>query len=498
MITLIRKNQKGLMIFITVLIVIAFGWLYNDTNLEKVGTDRVATIYGRTITMTDVDRSRRMMQLSGALQQFDYLQALVGNVVTDEQALEAFTLNQVIVKKEADELGIHPSDEEVASTLRSLPTFQSEGRFDVARYSQFLEEMLAPNGFTQAQLEEAVRNSLRFQKIRELVGSAAGLSQQEARELFDRGRRKMKVSVVRLDSAAVPGTVEVTDEEIKARYDADPESYKSDEKRSVRFVKLTLPEEAQKLEGRERVSSMQALSNRAGEFTQAMLEDGADFEKTAAKFGLEVQTTGEFTRSGTDPAFEAVPALVPAAFSLSEEDPNSDAITFKDGFYILQLHQVVPSRALTFEEARERIAANLREEKMRVQMLAHSEAVRKQIADAMQSGVAFSEAAERAGVKAETIAPFSLAEPDFQVQDLREIAMTAMELKPGETSSFTPTGSGGILVYLEGYEPVPDEMFASEKSTITSSLLENRRNTLFREWLRERRDAARIRLVQQS
>jgi peptidyl-prolyl cis-trans isomerase D len=498
MITLIRKNQKGLMIFITILIVIAFVWLYNDTNLDKVGTDRVATIYGKTLTLSDVDRSRRMMQLNGALQQFDYLQALIGNVVTDEQALEAFALNQVILKKEADDLGIHPSDDDVATAMRNLSAFQNEGRFDVARYSQFLEQMLAPNGFTEAQLEEAIRNELRFQKIRDLVGSATGISEQETRELFDRGRRKMAVSVVRISRESVPGEVTVTDEEIKARYDAAPESYQSEEKRVVRFVKMELPEEARKLEGRERVAGMQALSDRAGEFTQAMLEEGADFEQTAGRFDLEVQTTGEFSRTGTDPAFEAVPALVPAAFSLTEQDPNSDAITFKDGFYILQLDRVIPSQPLSFEEAREGIATTLREEQSRVQLLAHAEALRQQISEAMKGGTGFAEAAKTAGVEAEIIPPFSLAEPDFQIADLREIAMSAMELKPGEISSFTPTASGGLLVFLERYEPVPDDVFATEKSMITESLLENRRNVLFREWLRERRDAARIRLLNQS
>ena len=48
MITILRKNQRVLMLFIAVLTIIAFIWLYNPATRRSLGSDTVATIYGRT------------------------------------------------------------------------------------------------------------------------------------------------------------------------------------------------------------------------------------------------------------------------------------------------------------------------------------------------------------------------------------------------------------------------------------------------------------------
>src|SRR5207245_11392017 len=92
------------------------------------------------------------------------------------------------------------------------------------------------------------------------------------------------------------------------------------------------------------------LSDRANDFTQALLEKDADFTKVAERFQLPVRATGEFSGAAPDPQLNVDPKLSPAALHLSKEEPNSDPIQVADGFYILHLVGIVEARPLTIEE----------------------------------------------------------------------------------------------------------------------------------------------------
>ena len=89
--------------------------------------------------------------------------------------------------------------------------------------------------------------------------------------------------------------VKISDEDVQKYYDAHKAELKTDEKRKVEFVQLTLTEEEKKLSGKERIEALQKLADRATDFTQALLEKGADFKQAAAKSQLPVHETGEFT-----------------------------------------------------------------------------------------------------------------------------------------------------------------------------------------------------------
>ena len=185
---------------------------------------------------------------------------------------------------------------------------------------------------------------------------AAGItvSKGELDENFQRGYDKFYVSVIRFRSADLDKGITVNDEDVQKYYDAHKVELKTEEKRKVQFVQLGLTEEQKKLTGKERIEPLQKLSDRATDFTQALLE-GADFQQVAGKFQLPVRETGEFTAAAPDPQLKADPQLGAAAFKLSAQEPNSDPIQVADGFYILHLTGITEARALTVEEAKPKI-----------------------------------------------------------------------------------------------------------------------------------------------
>src|SRR5207245_3677747 len=154
-----------------------------------------------------------------------------------------------------------------------------------------------------------------IKEIRRLLAAGITVPKGELDENFQRGYDKFYVTVIRFRSADFNNGITVNDEDVQKYYDAHKAELKTDEKRKVQFVQLGLTEEQKKSTGKERIDVLQKLSDRATDFTQALLE-GADFQQVAGKFQLTVRELGEFTAAAPDPQLKADPQLGAAAFKL--------------------------------------------------------------------------------------------------------------------------------------------------------------------------------------
>src|SRR6187402_112687 len=102
MVNIIRRFQQPLMIAITVIVIIAFAWLYNDTRFaERGGSDKVATIYGKSVSFAQAQRASRKYDVSQQLGLRDFDQALAGG--SDRESGNNFVWNTLVLKHEAKE-----------------------------------------------------------------------------------------------------------------------------------------------------------------------------------------------------------------------------------------------------------------------------------------------------------------------------------------------------------------------------------------------------------
>ena len=144
MFTTIRKHQRWLMTLIAAMTIIAFAWLYNTTDLDRVGSNIVAKIYGRDVMQVDIERVVRNYQLALALGQFELVRDLAGQAQTEDEAANNFIWNLMVLQHEAARLGVEPGTQAVVEKIKTLPVFQTEGQFDPVKYSTFMQEQLAP------------------------------------------------------------------------------------------------------------------------------------------------------------------------------------------------------------------------------------------------------------------------------------------------------------------------------------------------------------------
>src|SRR5437867_1615252 len=410
-----------------------------------------------------------------------------------------FAVNLIVLRHEADRLGLRPRAPETADVVRKLPAFQGESGFDMSKFSDFVRAALGPMGLGEEHIEQLVRDELCLNEITRLLAAGITISKGELDENFQRGYDKFYVTVIRFRSADFNNGITVNDEDVQKYYDAHKAELKTDEKRKVQFVQLGLSEEQKKLTGKERIEVLQKLSDRATEFTQALLDKG-DFKQAAGKFQLPVHETGEFTAAAPDPQLKTNPQLGAAAFKLTVQEPNSDPIQVADGFYLLHLTGISDARPLKFEEAKPKIVEAIKKSRSRELLSTKGAEVVNQLREATKSGQLLEAAIQKAGAKPEKLPPISQIEEEKRKRDSKESKNESSDraamkeavvfLNPGEISDFSPSGDSGFIAILEKREPSADANAGEKKAAFERKLLDNKQRIVFYEWLRDRQQAA--------
>lgn len=497
---LLRRHKDWLMIVIAILAIPFVFYFVQRPDYGAMRSDRFARIYDRNVSRLEAEQLSRLLNLAQILGMSDFLQTLISGARTRDDVV----VKLLVLRHEADRLGLRPSGAEIADVVRKLPAFQGESGFDMNKFTDFVRNGLPPMGLAEEHIEQVVRDEICLNEIKKLLAAGITISKGELDENFRRGYDNFHVSVIRFRSADFEKESTVSDADVQKYYDAHKAELKSDEKRKVQFVQLGLTEEQKKLTGKERIEVLQKLSDRATDFTQALLEKGADFKQAAGKFELQVQDTAEFTAAAPDPQLKADPQLGTAAFKLSMQEPNSDPVQVADGFYILHLTAVAEARPLTLEEAKQKIVDALKKSKARELMSTKGAEIANQVREATKSGQPLEPTIQKAGVKLEKIPPFALIdeekakpegkEPKNEPPDLVAIKDAVAFLNPGEITDFSPAGENGFIAILEKREPSADANAGEKKAAFEKRLLDNKERIVLFEWLRERQQAAGLQL----
>jgi peptidyl-prolyl cis-trans isomerase D len=501
MMTLLRKHRQWLMIVIAILAIPFVFYFVQRPDYGAMRSDRFARVYDRNISTVEAQQNARLLDLARALGMSDFLQSLTAGANDQNQVYVQFILNSLILRHEAARLGIRPSPSEIANRVRDLPAFRGDGGFDFKKFSDFVQNGLSPNGLGEEHIEQLVRDELSLKQIKQLLAAGVSVSEGEIKANYERAYDTLSVILIRLRPADFDKEIKITDDDVQKYYEAHKAELKSEEKRKIEFVSLALSDEQKKLTGKERIEPLQKLSDRANDFTQALLEKNADFKDAAGKFQLPVQVTGEFTATTPDPKLNVDPQLSAAAFKLSVQEPNSDPIQVTDGFYVMHLAGIVAARPLTIEEAKPKIVDAIKRSRTRELMSTKGAGLVHQLREETKSGQPLEAAIQKTGVKAEKIPPFSLLDETPEAQSKEEkkeppelmvIKDAVAYLNAGEISDFLPSDESGLIAILEKRERSADANNAAKKAAFENRMLNNKRQIVFYEWLRDRQREAGV------
>jgi len=451
------------------------------------------------VMQVDIERAVRNYQLALALGQLELVRDLAGQARSEDEGANNFIWNLMVLQHEAARLGVEPGTQAVVDKIKTLPVFQTDGQFDPVKYSTFLQEQLAPRGFTERQLESVIRDSLRLEGIKALVGSPAVILPGEVASAMSR-LRPFDLEVLRWNAASVAKDVEVTDEELQQAFNGQAKDLTVPEKRSVRYVLFALTPEEQKLEDKQRVAALQKVATATGEFARSLTDGGGDMAAAAGKAGLTAGTTPLFAADGSsggalaDGDGQIVPAAAKVAFRLPPGSAYEIVQVGDEGYAVIEVVAVEASRPMTFEEARADLRADLIARKRDNMVREAATAALDKVRVALAGGKPFAEAVKQAGLKAEKVSGLSLFDPEMDPAK-RQLVAAAMELPDGTVSGFTPSPDGGFAVYVAGRGELAGEAETKQRPTIEAGLLEGKQMLLFAQWLATARNESNLQVL---
>ena len=144
------------------------------------------------------------------------------------------------------------------------------------------------------------------------------------------------------------------------------------------------------------------------------------------------------------------------------------------GYLVLSIKQIFPAHQGSLDEVRDKVTADLKQEKASIE--AHAKA--EELAKRVKAGEKFDAAAKALGLEAKTSEELARAGSISNVASGKQLA-AAFQLKPGDVGPPLNLGANW-LVYkvVEKQEPKPED-FDKQKKEITDAVLQNKRSLAF-------------------
>lgn len=480
------------------------------------GRDAAAWVGENEISWDEFQR--RHQALEGQMREAygdQYSTELASQLQVPRRAIEDLINNKILLR-EAERIGIRVTDAELRETILSLPGFtDSQGRFvDAETYERIAQ---ANRYGTPARLEEAIRQDLLRQKLldvlrqtihvtdaqierayREDVERAAirylqlphsrfaeeARAEQGALEAYYQEHREelrlpeqRVIDYLLVDKGLLRARMEIPDEELRAYYEENLDDFTREEQLRARHILLRTGGERTAEEARTELEEARRRIA-AGEDFGAVARELSDDPGSAQQGG----DLGFFGRGRMTPEFEE------AAFA-AEQGELVGPVETPFGLHLIQVTDRREGGRTPFEEARDAVRSRLAAERVDDRAAELAAEVRERVAEAQPDAVVETMrqvAQENPAVRFETTQPFGEGDVVPGIGRSQELQQTVAALAPGELAGDTvTTPRGPMVVHLaEVREPrIPplDEV----EDQVRSAVERERQQELARERLEE-------------
>ncbi len=481
------------------LVVITFILLYVPSFLDPVaGTglnpnDAIATIDGRNITVGTYQRAYQ--------QQLMQVRQSYGGQLTDEM-IKQLQIPQRVVQQMVDEeatvaaanrLGLKVSDAELRERILRMPGFQMNGEFiGDARYRQVLASQRPP--MRPADFEEQLRKGLLSEKLQGAVTAWIQVSDAEAEAEYRRQNEKVKLELAIFTASKFNSAITPTDAEIAAQFAANQETYRSPEKRRVRFLsieaealKATRTVTPAEVETRYRESLPQfttpemvrashilfktgagkdeAAQRKAAESVLVKVKAGEDFAALAKKYSED----GSASQGGDLDFFPHERMAKPcsdAAFAL-KDGQTSDIVKSEFGFHIIKTTGRKAAGTQALADVRAQIEDQLKFEKAQAEAQSIADQAAKEIDDPSD----LDKVAKARNLTVADSGLFSRDEPLTGLGYAPTVAASAFTLEQGKVSGQLRTNQGIAFIALTEIKPPAIPALADVKDRVRNDVI---------------------------
>lgn len=385
------RNNKRIVQGFLVLITLPFAFWGVDSYFRgSSGAGELASVGGSPISRQEFAQAMRDQQERLRNQLGREFNPAMLETPEARQAMLDSLVTQRLLLLHAAKSGLRATDAQLIEVISSIPALQEDGKFSRQRYEQALRAQgLAKEGFeaklrqdlTLQQLVQAVSDTavvsnaaaerliaiqLEERQVSEAIirpekhAAQFKLAVEAAKDYYEKNRKQFEIpqqiraEFVVLSPDALAEQATVSPEEIKNAYEKNAKNYATQEERRASHILIQSPADAPEAEQKAARAKIESI-------LQQVRKNPADFAKLAKEHSQDPGSGPKGGDLGFFPRGAMVRPFEDAVFSL-KENQISDVVRSEFGFHVIRLTGIKPGKTRSLEEARDAIAAELKQQ----------------------------------------------------------------------------------------------------------------------------------------
>lgn len=386
----IREGIQGpWAIGIVALIVVSFVFTGVGSYISSNNTNAVAIVNGEEIAANTLEiaynneRNRMQNQFGEAVNSLFSSESYVTQFRSD--VLDRL-INDLLIAQKAQELGMRVGDSEIKAAIAKMPEFQLAGVFDNNRYI----DTLSRAGYSPSEFAEFMRKQMTRQQLVQAINGSNFSLQHQISSLLALQEQTRDAESIQIDVEKYQQSIELSEEEIQAYYDANLVNFDTQEQVKLAYVTLSVDDlklgvsvSAEEVEQHYNDNVSLYTTEEQRTIAHILFESGEDSSAAKAKAEMvltQLNSGGDFANLAEENSDDIVSAeeggdlgqidrndydgeFGDAAFSLSTVGDVSEIVESEFGFHIIKLTDLVSAVVTPFEEVSKSIEDELRSAK---------------------------------------------------------------------------------------------------------------------------------------
>ena len=518
-----------------ILISVAFVTVYTG-NRTSSSTDRrmnpakkvVGRLWGEDVSLLEYNQSYHDVYVLSDLSAL----LTTGRPLEETEEITKMMREQawyrVATARKARQMDLSVSNPELEEAIKQFPPFQNPktGGFDKAMYNMFVQRFFPRYRLTKKDFEEMIRRNALLKKVSAVAVAGALVTEEEIKERFHLYNDKITVAYAVLPRS-IAGTPEVTDEEAKAYYEANPEEFRLPEKAIVKYVAFNVADYTNQVSvtdeqvsqfyeaNKQRFVKPETATNAVPEFqpleevkgdivngmTQAMANQQAfmaadnmvaalsdevtTFEQAAEKAGREiVSNTPAFAETDRVRGVDPTAPFTRAAFNLENDATHyySDPVRGRDTIYVLALEKKLADFLPSFEVVKASAIESARVAAAEKAYVEKAAELHGKIEEALKAGTSFADAVAPFNLELKTTEAFNASTP-LDLDDAQSIKVATLRYDAGTLVDLIDTPNEIIMAYVATREPADEvQTLPSMHEQIADDLRQEKAAMLGQAW----------------
>ena len=507
MLQTIRENSQGIIAKVIVgLIIVTFALFGVESLIGLANSEKApAEVNGADVSVVDLQRGVELQrrQLLARMGE-DADPAAIDENLLRRQVLDAL-INQEIRLQSAEGQGLYLSENMIDQMIVATPDFQIDGRFD----SNQFESTLRTVGLTPLMYREILRKEQLIGQERKAYELSAFATPAQVKQLLALDRQTRDIAWARLSRAEVSEQLEITEADLKSRYEdnqarfmtapqvvlsyvelhqgdfSDPDKVSDADVRSAyeqELVRFETNEERDAAHIMLEVGEAgeAAARDQANALRERILKGELSFAEAAQEFSVDPSSAaqgGELGYNARD-VFEG--PFEDALFSLQPGE-ISEPVRSEFGYHLIKLNDIRATEAPTFEARAMALRIELAEEQAEA---AYVEALER-LADLSFSSADLVEPARELGLDVRQTEAFGESGGTTELTQNAKVLRAAFspELQDEQLNSTPLELSREHAVVVRVHEQIPARQLAFEevKAQLESELRQERSTEMLNE-----------------